>query len=483
VVSVGTYEEFIASKRFADPPTGITHDVDINPMLFEWQRDIVRWALRRGRAAMFEDCGLGKTGQQLEWAKHVAYSSDPGGHVLILTPLAVAQQTVREAEKFGIQRVNYVRSQEEIGGDFGIWITNYEMLDRFDPSMFRGVVLDESSILKSFDGSTRTKLIEAFRETPFRLACTATPAPNDHMELGNHAEFLGVMTRAEMLSMFFVHDGGETQKWRIKGHARDAFWKWVCSWAVNLRKPSDLGYSDDGFILPKLHIHHHVVESDMETARQQGLLFQLEARTLAERRSARKASTDARVALIAEMVNHSTDPWLVWCNLNAEGDALEKAIPDSVQVAGSDSIDDKSERLLGFAADKYRVLVTKSKIAGFGMNWQHCANVAFCGLSDSWEQYYQAIRRCWRFGQKNEVHCHIVTSDAEGAVVANIQRKEAEAAEMAAEMIANMSVANSEALRGTRRDSVAYEPRVEMRIPEWLKGGCGETDGLPTIEH
>jgi hypothetical protein len=460
-----TYADFLAAKAITAAPSGMIDPPPINEMLFPFQADIVRWALRRGKAAIFADCGLGKTPMQLEWAKHV--HEHTGRSVVIVAPLAVAEQTIREGAKFHVH-AEYVRDKAKIGAP-GIYVTNYEMLDHFDPAEFSGVVLDESSILKAYDGSTRTAIIEAFRRTPFKLACTATPAPNDYMELGNHAEFLGTMTRAEMLAMFFTHDGGETQKWRLKGHAVGEFWRWVCSWAVNLRAPSDLGYPDDGFVLPELTLHHHVTECNHATAAKAGMLFAVEAQTLDERRQARKASTDDRVAKCAEMANASDEPWLIWCNLNAEGDALAKAIPDAVQVAGADSHEDKIDRALGFASGKYRVLVSKSSIFGFGMNWQHCPNVAFCGLSDSWEQYYQAVRRVWRFGQKRPVQCHVVTSELEGAVVSNIKRKEADATAMAREMVSNMAEISSADIRGTERTVSAYVPTVKMTIPGWLK--------------
>ncbi|HAN91234.1 MAG TPA: helicase, partial [Nitrospira sp.] len=397
------YASFLASKRNRVEPSGITDPAPFDgSSLFPFQQDIVRWALRRGRAAIFADCGMGKTPMQLAWAQRVCEHT--GGKVLILAPLAVSQQTVQEGVKFNVA-VTSVRSQSEVTGP-GVWITNYEMLHHFDPTAFDGVVLDESSILKAYTGKIRNQIIDAFADTPFRLACTATPSPNDYMELGNHAEFMGAMTRTEMLSMYFVHDGGETQKWRIKGHAEPEFWKWVCSWAVMIRRPSDLGYDDDGFTLPALDIVSDVVGDPSATR----------AETLSDRRKARRDSLGARVQSVADRVNTSEDPWLVWVDLNDEGDELERLIPGSVQVAGADSPEDKVERMLGFASGKYRVLITKPSIAGFGMNWQHCARMAFVGLSDSYEKYYQAIRRCWRFGQARPVTAYVVTSSSEGAI-------------------------------------------------------------------
>lgn len=430
------YRDFLARKAITDPPTGLSRVPALNPRLFDFQRDIVAWALRRGRAAIFADCGMGKTFMQCEWAQHVP------GPVLILAPLAVAGQTVRDMAHFGIT-VGYARSQAQVTEK--ITITNYEMLEHFDPAHFAGVVLDESSILKSYDGATRTAIIEAFRQTPFRLACTATPAPNDYMELGNHSEFLGVMSRVEMLAMFFVHDGGETQKWRIKGHAEPEFWKWLCSWAVMIRKPSDLGYEDGDFTLPELVMHEVVVKSD---APAEGQLFALMAQTLQERLQARRATLGDRVAATAEIVNAADEPFLLWCNLNDESAQLAKAIPGCVEVTGSDAPDKKEAAMLGFAAGDPLKLTTKPSICGFGMNWQHCNNMAFVGLSDSYEAFYQAVRRCWRFGQKKPVHVYVVTAETEGAVVANIKRKEADAMKMAENMVEHMKDLNTQALHG-----------------------------------
>lgn len=444
------YDQFIEQKALTAPAVGFTVDpAALNPMLFDFQRDLVAWALRRGRAALFAGTGLGKTAMQLVWAHEVCRQT--GGRVLILAPLAVSDQTVREARKFGIT-AQHCRDASEI--DAPIIVTNYERLHLFDPDMFAGIVLDESSILKAYDGATRTQIIDAFVHTLYKLACTATPAPNDYMELGNHAEFLGIMSRAEMLSMFFVHDGGETQKWRLKGHAEADFWRWVCSWAAMLTNPSDLGYDGSRFVLPPLTYHRHVIES---TQAPDGYLFPIEAATLLEQRQARKASLDDRVAKCAELVNADNEPWLIWCDLNSEADALTKAIPGAVNVQGSDSNDVKSANLLGFADGNFRVLISKPSLAGHGMNWQHCANVAFVGVSHSWEQYYQAIRRCWRFGQQKPVNCHIIYSTAEGAVVNNIERKEAAAGIMQQEMVKHMADLNRAEIRGAVHDADTYE--------------------------
>lgn len=637
------YETFMKGKRREFTGVGINVPVDtISDQLFDFQRDIVRWALAKGRACVFAGTGLGKTAMQVEWARIV--HEHTGQDVLILAPLAVAQQTVREGAKFGVT-VTYCRDQSDVRT--GVNVTNYERLHLFDADTFVGVVLDESSILKSFSGATRNEIITSFSLTPFRLACTATPAPNDYMELGNHAEFCGVMSRTEMLAMYFVHDGGETQSWRLKGHAETEFWRWVCSWAVMLGNPSDLGYDGSAFDLPSLTMHHVVVESTEATP---GMLFAVEAQTLSERRQARRASLRERVQRTADLVNvshgilsstgsvcdklaacgsqntpnadelsttpmqtngrdgshsrahqkktantcasttnptknntrstnatmptsatgndasatpailssesdvknshaigirdesethdfgqtsesaplntthysrnktddaRSVDPiwvmergegspstiairpaqcadfsvplatsglansettprscnaqsptspsnqpleaWVIWCDLNDEQRALERAFGDrAISVHGSLPAEEKEARLWSWLNGDRPILICKPSIAGFGINMQHCANVAFVGLSDSWEQYYQAIRRCWRFGQTREVNCYVVTSQAEGAVVANIERKERDAARMLSGMLSQMADLNRANLTVTERSMDEY---------------------------
>lgn len=448
------YEQFLASKRINDAPTGLVELPELSGKLFDYQRAIVGWALRRGRACIWADCGLGKTPMQLEWARHVP------GRVLVFAPLAVSQQTIREGEKFGIF-AEYARSQKQADAATAkVIVTNYEMMEHFDASKWGGIVLDESSIIKSQDGATRDLVLSKFDNVPFRLACTATPAPNDYMELGNHAEFVGAMTREEMLAMFFVHDGGETQKWRLKGHARKEFWKWVCQWAVMIRKPSDIGFNDDGFTLPALDCHEHIIHADIASY---GELIPMPAATLQERIGARRATVDLRVNKCAALVNAESDgQWLVWCNLNSESEALARAIPGAVEVSGSDSMEHKEASLMGFASGAIRVLISKPKIAGWGMNFQSCHNMAFVGLSDSWESYYQAVRRCWRFGQKNAVNVHVITADTEGAVVANIKRKEKDAEAMAKEMVGYMHDLNTADLHGaTKRDVADYKTETQ----------------------
>lgn len=451
------YEDFIAHKKIVDVPTGF--DVESpSRQLFDFQRDCVRWACRRGRAALFEDCGLGKTPQQLVWADNVCSKTDKP--VLILAPLCVTQQTQCEGKKFGIN-VTLAREQSEVRS--GINISNYEKLHHFDPAAFGGIVLDESSILKSYDGATRTLIIEAFRRTPFKLACTATPAPNDFMELGNHAEFLGVMSRVEMLATFFVHDGGETSKWRLKGHAEKDFWKWLCSWAINIRKPSDLGYKDGKFKLPKLHLREHVVQS---TQKMDGYLFALPASSLAERRDARRASLTERVELAAALAGNQ-EQWVFWCNLNAESEALAKMI-GAAEISGSTPDDERERIAAGFVDGSIRCVVTKPSLWGYGMNLQCCHNTALVGLSDSYEDFYQVVRRFWRFGQTNEVNAHIIISSLEGAVLANIKRKEADARKLADEMIRNMADITAATIRGSQRETEEYKPTMKLQLPEFL---------------
>jgi hypothetical protein len=451
------YSSFLFSKSAAHKPVGFEISQDfLNPMLFPFQRDIVQWGLRKGRAAFFEDCGLGKTGQQLEWGRHVATDAP----VIGFAPCAVAQQTKREGDKFSIP-VTLCRSQSDVRA--GINLTNYEMLEHFHPHAFRGIFIDESSILKG-DGPLRKAITDFGSNIPYRLACTATPAPNDHMELGNHAEFLGIMSKTEMMATFFVHDGGDTSKWRLKGHAESEFWKWVASWAVMIRKPSDLGYEDCGFSLPPIEYHQHTVAAE----RSADYLFPVEAQSLQERQSARRDSLTARVRLCADLVNRSGEQWLLWCNLNDESKALAAAIPDAIEVTGSDSDHKKEQAPLDFIDGKVRVLVSKPSIFGFGMNFQNCRNVAFVGLSDSWEQVYQATRRVWRFGQNLPVQCHFITGELEGAVVRNIERKEKQAAEMAAEMLGHMRAINTAEIHGSIRETISYKPTKRMEVPAWL---------------
>lgn len=421
--------------------------------MFGFQRDITRWALAKGRAAVFSDCGTGKTLIELEFAHQVCKHT--GGKALIVAPLAVVEQTKREGEKFGIS-AKVCASQEDVV--VGINITNYEKLEHFVANEFDCIILDESSILKSFTGKIRTQIIQMFARTPYKLACTATPAPNDYMELGNHSEFLGVMTRPEMLAMFFVHDGGQTSKWRLKGHAQDLYWQWMASWAVFMDKPGTLGYDNTGYDLPELNIEEIIVDGDEPV---------LEALTLTQRRDARRDSLDDRCKAAAKLVNESDEQWVVWCDLNAESEMLHNLIPDSVEVRGSDKPEKKCSAILDFADSKIRCLVTKGSIYGFGVNMQHCRNMIFVGLSDSYEQYYQAVRRCWRFGQDKPVNVYIIISKNEGCVKANIERKELESEHMKNEMVKYTKDITKKELKKTCRLSTPYEAYKEMKLPRW----------------
>lgn len=460
------YQEFLARKSILASPCGFqVSQQELNGSAFFWQRDIVAWALKKGRCALFEDCGLGKTLQQLLFAGQVVKHT--GKPVMIFAPLAVVPQTVAEGEKFG-ESVVSVRYREEICTP-GVYITNYEIAERFNLDGFGGVVLDESSILKDFSSKTRDLLTRMCRKVPYKLCCTATPSPNDYTELGNHAEFLGVMSRAEMLATFFVHDGGDTSKWRLKGHAKDAFFAWVASWACCMTDPSDLGYPVDGYKLPPLEIVEHVVKSDrLENEDGQLMLFAPTVQTLSERRTARRDSLQRRVELAAAIAGNVKDQCLVWCDLNDESAALAKQIDGAVEVRGSDAPEYKANVMQDFAMGGIRCLVSKPSIAGWGMNWQQCHEMIFVGLSDSFESYYQAVRRCWRFGQENKVTVHIITSEAEGAVKANIERKQADAQAMTQQLVKYTKNILRADIRSTRRMVHTYTAKETMRLPAWI---------------
>lgn len=401
----------------------------IPDFLFDFQKELVEWALRKGRAALFEDCGLGKTPQQLVWAENVLrHTNKP---VLILTPLAVSHQTIEEARKFDIEA--HRSQQGEIHK--GINVTNYERLHYFRPDDFSGVVCDESSILKSFDGATKAAVTEFMRKIPYRLLCTATAAPNDYIELGTSAEALGVMKHREMLSRFFTHDGGDTAKWRLKGHAQDGpFWQWMCSWSRAIRKPSDLGFENARFILPALHEVDHVVAPARPP---EGMLFTLPAIGLDEQREERRRTIRERCEKVAELVSVNGQA-LVWCHLNAEGDLLAQLIRDGQQVSGADSDHEKEEAFMAFSRGELRTLITKPKIGAWGLNFQNCAHVTFFP-SHSFEQYYQGVRRCWRFGQEHEVIVDIVTTEGERSVMRNLQRKAQQADVMFGQIVSHMA--------------------------------------------
>lgn len=453
------YKDFLNKKAIVDIPTGFECD-SLSPKLFNWQADITRWACRRGRAAMFEGCGLGKTIQLLSWADQVCKHT--GGDVLILAPLAVSRQTVNEGEKFGFS-VNIVSGMDDI--KTGLNVTNYEKLHHFDPSYFSGVVADESGIIKSFSGKIKKQMCDMWAATPYRLSCTATPAPNDFEELGNQAEFLGVCNRSEMLAMFFINDTANTGTWRLKKHAEKEFWRWVCSWAVMIQKPSDLGYSDDGFILPGLQYHSHIIKADGPC---NGYLFPVDAKTLTERRAARKGSLDEKIVIAADMVNNSEEQWLIWCDMNIESESLVKAIDGAVEITGSDTDEHKINAMMDFIGGKTKAIVSKPKIAGWGLNLQNCHNMIFVGLSDSFEAMYQAVRRCYRFGQKEKVNVHIITHQTEGAVVRNIERKEKAFESMSTNMTMNMADITKKEINAKLGADISYDAMKDIFIPEWV---------------
>lgn len=412
------YDQFISAKLRLRQPQGFD-PLPISAPLFDWQKYVVGIALKQGRYALFEDCGLGKTLQQLEWARQiVARTSRP---VLILTPLAVASQTAEEAKRFGY-KVRVCREQTNVHGA-EIAITNYEKLEHFDPTAFAGVVLDESSILKNFTGKTRKALTDAFRKTPYKLCCTATPSPNDYTEFGQHADFLGLCSPAQMLCTYFINDTFNTGDWRLKRHAEEAFWRWVASWAACISKPSDIGFSDDGYILPPLRMRTETVDVDIVDERPDDELFRVATLSATTMHKEMRLTAPARAAKVAELVNDSREPWIVWCNTNTEADKLTDLIPDAVEVRGDDSPESKEKGLADFTTGRVRVIITKPSIAGMGLNWQHCHNVAFVGLSYSFEDFYQALRRSYRFGQKKPVNAYIIQAATEGAILQAVQAK------------------------------------------------------------
>lgn len=430
-----SYDEFLKTKHRRATSVGIDIEREaINPILFEFQKDIVKWAVRKGRAAVFLDTGMGKTFIQLEWARLL------GQNTLIIAPLSVARQTVREARKIGMD-VRYVRGQDEVTPDHRLWITNYEMVRAFDFSQFGAIVLDESSILKAIGSKTRRLLTKLCRHIPYRLACTATPAPNDNIEIGNHAEFLGISTMQEMLATFFInanrehtyHDengnvfrvkgsnkGG--QEWRLKHHGEQAFFAWLSSWAITMTKPSDLGYDDNGFILPSLNIETHFVE--VEYVPEDQLLF-TGLKGVGDRAAVRNSTIEDRLEMLTALVNESDEQWIVWTGLQRESTMAADAIAGAVEVKGSDSPEHKTQAFEQFQDGEIRVLVTKPSIGGFGMNFQNAHNMVFFGLNDSWEAWYQAIRREYRYGQMHPVNVHVILSNLEAAIYQNIQRKDA----------------------------------------------------------
>lgn len=453
------YFDFIAKKNRDFKSCGLTvaRD-DLNKHLFEYQKDITFRGLNMGRMAVFADTGMGKTLIQLAYGDELVKS---GETVFALAPLAVSRQSVEEGAKFGI-KVNLCESESDIVRG-AINITNYDKLHKFSPEGIGGVILDESSLIKNHKGKFTEQITQFIKNIPYRLPCTATAAPNDFMEFGTHAEILGVMSREEMLATFFKHDGGETSKWRLKGHAEAEFWKWLCSWAVVIRRPSDFGYSDEGFDLPPLEDIHHIVEGQLQP--KDGELI-ASIGNMNDRRAARQASMELRCKKAAELVNSSDEEWLIWCKYNPEGDLLEKLIPDAVQVAGSDKPEKKAERMTAFSHGEVRALISKPEICGFGMNWQHCRNLLFVGIDDSWEKLYQATNRCYRHGQNRTVYRHLIYSDQEQIVWDNLKRKEMQAEQMWREM----SKYNGLFLPSkSGRQTADYSPTVDMTLPSWFQ--------------
>ena len=453
-----TYTDFLERKLH----TGADHGFDpvfMPPQLFDFQQSLVQWAVRKGRAAIFADCGLGKTAMQLTWAQNVAQHTDRP--VLILTPLAVAAQTIREGEKFGIEC--HRSSDGTVTGR--IVITNYERLDHFSPADFAGVVCDESSILKSFDGARRSEITDFMRKVPYRLLATATAAPNDFIELGTSSEALGYMGHMDMLARFFKNDQnnltsrrmyGEATKWRFKGHAEQPFWRWVTSWARACRQPSDLGFDDGRFVLPGLSEVDHLIETSTFP---EGMLFAIPATDLREQRAEKKRTVQERCEQVASIVGNTGQPALVWCHLNEEGDLLEQLIPGAIQVSGKDKDETKERRLIDFAEGRSRVLITKPKIGAWGLNFQVCSHVTYFP-SHSFEQYYQSIRRCWRFGQKNPVTVDIILTEGERRIMENLHRKRLQAEQMFGNLVAEMN--HSLDIQRRKYNTTPIE------VPSWL---------------
>ena len=427
------YEQFIRSKLSKIEDYGFQVDASLlNGKLFDFQKYIVEIALRKGRYAIFADCGLGKTAMQLSWSHEVVIHT--GKSVLILCPLAVSGQTIKEGEKFNIKIIKYNNQTEP-----GIYITNYEQLENINLDSFVGVVLDESSILKNFTGVYKNLIIDKFKSFQYKLACTATPSPNDMMEIGNHAEFLNVMSRNEMLAMYFVHDGGETSKWRLKGHCETLFYEWISSWAVMLTNPADIGFKQDGYILPKLNFINNIIK----TKPKEDLLFNVGKINATDFNQELRITMIDRIEKVIDIVNNSNENFIIWTKHNEESDYLNKKISDSFNVKGSDSPEYKESKLLGFSNNEFRVLITKTKIAQFGLNYQNCSNQIFASVDFSFESLYQAIRRSYRFGQKKEVNIYIITTDTMENVIENINRKQKEFEKMQRSLSINLNLANN----------------------------------------
>jgi hypothetical protein len=456
------YQDFVSRKLTHARSVGISDSWIDESDLFPHQAALAKWALRKGKAAIFASTGMGKTRIELKLADAVCRAT--GGNTLILSPLAVAEQTCREADKIGIA-ITHARDKADVKA--GINITNYARLHRFDTKVFNCVIADESSVIKHQESKTLGILIDAFSHCAFRFPCTATPAPNDWTELGTHAEFLGICTVSEMLAEYFVHDSADTQTWRLKGHAKQAFWRWVASWGAMIQSPSDLGFDASAYALPPMNVRQITVDSDATA--QDGMLFALEAQTLTERRQSKRDSLVYRVRACAEIVNASDEPWIIWCELNAEGDALRAAIPDAVEVRGSDDDTHKERAIKDFIDRKIRVMVSKGKIMGFGLNFQHCRKMAFIGAVDSFESYFQSVRRCWRFGQTKPVDVLIFASDMEGAILRNLQRKEADTMRMFESLSKETAASVRDEVIGHQRQFDGYRASNPIKMPSFLE--------------
>ena len=462
MTDIEKYNEFLETKKTQKIVSGFqVEDADLNPILFDFQKYCVKRALEVGKFALFEDCGLGKTIQQLEWADKV--SKHTQGAVLILAPLAVISQTIEEAKKFGYSVREYDEDCER-----GIYITNYDNLENIDASLFSGVVLDESSILKNFAGKTRTALIEAFQNTPYKLACTATPSPNDTTEICNHAEFLNVMSRTEMLAMYFVHDGGSTSDWRLKGHAKQSFWDFVSTWAVMLNKPSDIGFDDAGYNLPPLKVIEEMV---ITPKKNNGLLFNESAVSATEYHKELRATYQLRLDRVAEIVNKSDENFIIWIGHDEEGKYLRSLLPEAVEVKGSDSKEYKKDKLLGFGRGEFRILITKLKIAQFGLNYQNCHNQIYASLDFSFEATYQGIRRSYRFGQTEQVNIYLVTTDTMANVKDSFENKQRAFKEMQASMTEamNRNIKNKLSLQKMETTNQYKSDKCDIRLGDCVQ--------------
>jgi len=458
-----TYEEFLKSKELQTIKAGFDVPEEwLSDKLFDFQRDIVRWALKKGKAAILTGCGTGKSFMLLEWA--FCIHKQTGGKVLILSPLSVVKQTAEEAHKFDIGQVNICRSQRDVKD--GVNITNYEMAEHFKADDFIGIVLDESSIIKSFTSKTQGELTDRFKHTPYKLLCTATIAPNDYTEIGTSCEFLGIMSRTEMLSTYFVHDGGKTSDWRLKKAGVNKFWEWFATWAMYFNSPADLGYQIKGYDLPELNIQTILTESKVE---EYELLVKV-AETLQERREARKESMEDRTDKAVELTQSDNSQWLIWVDYNDESDMLRRKIDGCVEIKGADDPETKAQASIDFANGKIRCLVSKPSIFGFGSNFQSCHNEIFCGLSDSYERFYQAVRRCWRFGQDKPVNVYIILSEKEKAILENIERKQAQMDEMQKQMTALMKEVTLSEIQHTTRITLDYKPDKQFELPAFMKG-------------